>query len=346
MAFQIQCSSIIIDATLTDLGRQKLARGTFKISKFGVGDDEVDYAGGTVNTSITPPWEISDASAQSHVLEASRYRKGNIKYGLQSYHRQDILYVPLMVVNNKINGSVSPWETLYLVSVNDETTKKIKADASVSADPGMLNILENNSFAHNFLFIEGGIDSQGAVTTTSLLESAGLNNSIIGKERYVTNLGLQDEHVFVYCDGRLVDSLLSNREGTYIKNDSGDNLYTNIVPLQGTVKISLEPPYENFETYYTSTISNELFDDFSMKYTKFMGPSSMACALNFKLNSKLISESSEVPDQRYSTFGEISKTLFATSNKYDYIDTSVMIEGATTGNRLIVPLRIIRYAGT
>ena len=113
MAFQIQCSSIIIDATLTDLGRQKLARGTFKVSKFGVGDDEVDYAGGTVNTNITPPWEISDASAQSHVLEASRYRKGNIKYGLQSYHRQDILYVPLMVVrfSRRACFCLLRWET-------------------------------------------------------------------------------------------------------------------------------------------------------------------------------------------------------------------------------------------
>ena len=32
-----------MDAVLTDIGRKKLAEGTFSISKFGLGDDEVDY---------------------------------------------------------------------------------------------------------------------------------------------------------------------------------------------------------------------------------------------------------------------------------------------------------------
>ena len=36
-------NNIIIDAVLTDLGRQKLAAGTFSIIKFAAGDDEVDY---------------------------------------------------------------------------------------------------------------------------------------------------------------------------------------------------------------------------------------------------------------------------------------------------------------
>ena len=36
-------NNIIVDAVLTDIGRKKLAEGTFSISKFGLGDDEVDY---------------------------------------------------------------------------------------------------------------------------------------------------------------------------------------------------------------------------------------------------------------------------------------------------------------
>ena len=36
-------NNIIIDAVLTDLGRQKLAAGTFSIIKFAAGDDEVEY---------------------------------------------------------------------------------------------------------------------------------------------------------------------------------------------------------------------------------------------------------------------------------------------------------------
>lgn len=36
-------NNIILDAVLTDLGRQKLSSGQFKITQFSVGDDEVDY---------------------------------------------------------------------------------------------------------------------------------------------------------------------------------------------------------------------------------------------------------------------------------------------------------------
>jgi hypothetical protein len=40
---QQDTSNIIIDAVLTDLGRKKLAEGTFNVIKFAAGDDEVDY---------------------------------------------------------------------------------------------------------------------------------------------------------------------------------------------------------------------------------------------------------------------------------------------------------------
>ena len=37
-------NNIIVDAVLTDLGREKLAAQQFDIAKFAFGDDEVDYA--------------------------------------------------------------------------------------------------------------------------------------------------------------------------------------------------------------------------------------------------------------------------------------------------------------
>lgn len=40
---QQDSNNIIIDAVLTDLGRKKLAEGTFNVIKFAAGDDEVDY---------------------------------------------------------------------------------------------------------------------------------------------------------------------------------------------------------------------------------------------------------------------------------------------------------------
>jgi hypothetical protein len=45
MGFLDNSGDIILDAVLTDLGRKRLAEGNgrFNISKFALGDDEIDY---------------------------------------------------------------------------------------------------------------------------------------------------------------------------------------------------------------------------------------------------------------------------------------------------------------
>ena len=45
MAFLDNSGDIILDAVLTDEGRRRLAAGdgSFRISKFAFGDDEIDY---------------------------------------------------------------------------------------------------------------------------------------------------------------------------------------------------------------------------------------------------------------------------------------------------------------
>ena len=43
MAYQKTSDTIIINATLTDKGKKLLSRGKFKVAKFALGDDEIDY---------------------------------------------------------------------------------------------------------------------------------------------------------------------------------------------------------------------------------------------------------------------------------------------------------------
>ena len=44
MAFIDASGDIILDAVLTDLGRRKMANGNFRITKFALGDDEINYS--------------------------------------------------------------------------------------------------------------------------------------------------------------------------------------------------------------------------------------------------------------------------------------------------------------
>ena len=43
MAFLDTSGTIILDAILTDIGRKRMVQGAFRVSKFALGDDEMDY---------------------------------------------------------------------------------------------------------------------------------------------------------------------------------------------------------------------------------------------------------------------------------------------------------------
>ena len=329
MAFQDSCDTIIIDAVLTDIGRQKLARSNFKISKFALGDDEVDYSFGQ---EVNGTWKLN--TPRLPVLEAGGIGESNIKYGLLSLPRQDVTYFPQLLFNQLVEGAatVSAVGQTYYLSVNDETTKKIMEDLT------SVVMLENNQTSRNFIFIESGITG---------LENVTISPGPATKERFITNLGLMDEYMFAYCDGRLVSELLTNRKDAYFKDDAASNLYLNVVPLVNTVKITIGSSIENFETYRIPTINNEIFTDPSYNTNSVInGPRGMAMGFNLKVIDKLTGTSESTVDERYVTFGTISADLFSAGNLYDYIDTNVLLEGTATGNQLIVPIRIIRYAGT
>ena len=44
MAFLDNSGDIILDAVLTETGRRRMAAGKFKVSKFALSDDEINYA--------------------------------------------------------------------------------------------------------------------------------------------------------------------------------------------------------------------------------------------------------------------------------------------------------------
>ena len=44
MAFKNSTGDIVLDAVLTDAGRKYMAQGKFRITKFALGDDEIDYS--------------------------------------------------------------------------------------------------------------------------------------------------------------------------------------------------------------------------------------------------------------------------------------------------------------
>jgi|TARA_R110000744_G_C19327360_1_gene558201 hypothetical protein len=121
MAFLDNSGDIILDAVLTDTGRYRLAKGdgSFKIAKFALGDDEIDY-------SIYDPTAASAytdlAILQTPVLEAFTNNDSMMKSTLLSISNENLLYLPILKLNEKGAERDRHANSMFTVSVNKDTS--------------------------------------------------------------------------------------------------------------------------------------------------------------------------------------------------------------------------------
>tara|TARA_R100001163_G_C5043038_1_gene180837 strand:+ start:261 stop:1268 length:1008 start_codon:yes stop_codon:yes gene_type:complete len=335
MAFQDNSGTIILDAVLTDVGRQKMVQGEFKVSKFLLGDDELDYSLVNLDT------DNYDGVQDSPLFEAFASEAGDINYGLVSYPSDDVLYIPQIKVNTLLTESTllhSAGDNHYFISANIETSRKIKDITSSNRF-----FLENYNFSNNKLIIESGIDKRSGNTIPSDKKS---------RQRFIINLGLLDKHFVISCDRRFFDNLLASREhDSYFNNDSAGNIYYNFEPLKEHKRKSVVKVLDEFESYIVTATDNHVYNHkgtgMDTKFSAFNGPRSSICALNLKLVDEITGDStSTITDERFSIFGQTDQLVFGGSNKFDVIDTVIYIEGVSTSSRLQVPIKILRYSGT
>ncbi|MBT5637491.1 MAG: hypothetical protein HOJ16_02850 [Candidatus Peribacter sp.] len=64
------------------------------------------------------------------------------------------------------------------------------------------------------------------------------------------------------------------------------------------------------------------------------------------IDDSLKSPSTATRDIKYGIYGSIDQTLFGGSDKYDYIDSTIYVEGSASSRIIQLPIRIIRFAGT
>lgn len=98
MALLNKESGIIVDAVLTDLGRQKLAKndGSFRIVSYAFADDEIDYSLFSPNTGSS---FIDQQILNMPVFEASVNEKLNINYPLMTITNPNLKYLPSLAAD-------------------------------------------------------------------------------------------------------------------------------------------------------------------------------------------------------------------------------------------------------
>jgi len=119
-------NNIIVDAVLTDIGRQSLARndGSFSIYQFALGDDEVDYDliqhyGRTVGKE--------KIEKNTPVLEALTQGSLGLKYPLISISNEFLTHLPKLVISGdetvSLNQNITKSKTVsFTVSPQGDST--------------------------------------------------------------------------------------------------------------------------------------------------------------------------------------------------------------------------------
>jgi len=327
MAFLDNSGDIILDAVLTDTGRMRMAKGdgSFKITKFALGDDEINYKlfDGTATTG-----EQDLQIMSTPILEAFSNNTSGMKSKLISLANNPGLYMPVIRENNKVDATTGPtsndyntWlcavdaETQgYTSSGGDTTGDLVKALGDYSAgDFFKVGVLTGFQGAGPYIMVDQGIDSG---------EDGPSAVSAISAELY-------ESQYLIEMDSRLC-SLISSDAST-------------------TAAVSFIDD-DQIASYYLSQAVNTTFVETNPGAGKpeasqqvIGGP--RGSRLMFAIRASLNLQTSVALFTRLgSTFTTPGSPNPAQT--YFYIDSNIRVTGVTTGSRVDIPIRFCKWKET
>lgn len=174
MGFLDNSGDIILDAVLTDHGRKLLAKGdgSFQITKFALADDEINYTlyNGT-HASGSAYYDVE--ILQTPVLEAFTDNAGSVKSKLISYGSMNLLYLPVIKINQLATNIKMHELGTFIVAVDAETegsTNNANAYAiGYNAGNPVAGVIFGESLGgDNYIRLDQGIDSSEVTPTLSL----------------------------------------------------------------------------------------------------------------------------------------------------------------------------------
>ena len=154
MAFLNNSGDIIVDAVLTDIGREKLSKGQPIVSHFGLGDGEIDYAlFNPTNPSGSAYYDLD--ILQTPIFEPVTYSQASMQNRLFTYPDPNLNFLPVFKINQNVNAP-------EVITV-DSNTKAINVLGSL----GMINFLTPDIVNGSRSYIDGRI-----VDTSPIAQSA------------------------------------------------------------------------------------------------------------------------------------------------------------------------------
>ncbi|MAK55798.1 MAG: hypothetical protein CML17_08145 [Pusillimonas sp.] len=319
MAFLDNSGDIILDAVLTDTGRLRMARGdgSFKITKFAFGDDEIDYSsynGDHLSGSAYYDLEI----LQTPIFEAFTNNTSMMKSKLITLTNNNLLFLPIIKQNTLTTATKQPAsgdaiaQGIYTLFVNNDT--KIAAEAFL----GIENISNRPGFINGF---------NSDANTTFIRVDQGLDTIDISPS-FTIDPELKETQYLVELDSRLLSiydkSSLAVASESFLDDDQIASYY--FTQGAGT---------------YINELDTGTNDDGNLHEgdQNISGP--RGTRFEFGLRAALDAASSDF------LFNTIGTTLPTTNSQViAFIDTNIRITGVTTGYQIDIPIRVIREQNT
>jgi len=371
MAFLDNSGDIILDAVLTDTGRLRLAQGdgSFKISKFALGDDEINY--GNYNKNHASGSAYFDLEIlQTPILEAFTNNSAQVKSHLMTMSRTNVLYMPILKLNrvtehawvgstNKIQTGTSAYfkrtpagHTNNGFSDTDKTDNKFYV--AVDHDTFMaVSRVRNTSNEHKSLgsrvrgLIQGYTPSSGGpapwlqiirvdqgLDTTEISPAIGMDSDLL-ETAYVVEMD--------YRLGRVKEAHQASNTTAPVNFIDDDNIATYYLTNNKFIN-GYKAPSLNTDTL----LKAEEAEDPQV----FAGPRGSTFHLRVQASAELQSstylfEQLGVTQVANSTtnilgFANSSADIYVDGKNLYYIDTTLRVVGANTGNRLDIPIRYIK----
>jgi hypothetical protein len=309
MAFLDNSGDIILDAVLTDHGRKVLSKGdgSFRITKFALGDEEINYT--LYNPNQTSGSAYYDLEIlQTPVLESFTNNGSSMKTKLVTIANTNLLYLPVLKLNQNLTNTKTHTSGAFMVAV-DRSTEGTDAAGTTSAvgyvgSNQVQGVLFGESFEDsNYIRVDQGLDT----------------TEISPKQRSSISDMIESSYI-IQIDNRL--GYIADRNGNRVAADfiDDDNIAFYTVDSSDNV------------------VSDNLDDSVSTTQT-IAGP--RGTTLEFKIGASLDLNTSTYLFTQLGGTATMDNKAGATST-VNFIDVMVRATGMSTGYTIDIPVRFIK----
>ena len=326
MGFLDNSGDIILDAFLTDTGRLRLAKGdgSFKIDKFALGDDEIDYALYDKNhASGSAYYDLT--ILQTPVLEAFTNNMTSMKSRLITVNNNSLLYLPVIKLFVESGGSQLNPNGSFVVPVDE---KSIDTGFGGFLGNGILNgyIPSNDG---NFIELHQGLDTEEKPKEEAMAPS------------------LVESQYIIQIDGRL-GTIFPDASNSIASAAAAGTAGGTSVPSAATAAYTDDDGILNY--YFSSgTTSRGYVNNLgAVVASSIRGP--RGTKISFRIGASPDLRNSEFLFDQLGSSGtatiensyDAGEDLDPAANAYKFIDSTVRISGINTGFSVDIPLRFVK----